>query len=134
MKRIALMAVVLVASTGCSKQAPSVATGRVDSTPSLPAGPPTFTAFQTSDTLAGPPAAPDYEADSTPPRLREIIGDAVQARPNFAGVFSIVTWGCGTQCRSHVILDRRTGRMIDDTLLDFSCHEPDFRLNSTLVV
>lgn len=134
MTRAILMSAALAICASCSKDPPNAATGRPDSAGILPSGPPTFEAFGTSDTLSGTPAMPDFAGDSIPPRLHELIGDAAQGGPNFAGTFSIVTWGCGSQCQSHVVIDRRTGRMISDTLLDFSCHEPEFRLNSTLVI
>lgn len=134
MTRAILMTAVLAICTACARTGPERPIARVDSAPFPPSGPPTFEAFVTSDTLSGTPATPDFTGDSIPPRLRELIDDAAKGGPNFAGVFSIVTWGCGSQCQSHIVLDRRTGRMISDTLLDFSCHEPEFRLNSTLVI
>src|SRR5438105_1150903 len=32
--------------------------------------------------------------------------------PNFAGHYTVVTWGCGTECQMHAILDGRTGQFI----------------------
>ena len=33
-------------------------------------------------------------------------------KPNFAGKYSIVTWGCGTACQSGVIIDRESGKIL----------------------
>ncbi len=33
--------------------------------------------------------------------------------PNLAGQYTVVTWGCGSQCRQFVILDAESGRITD---------------------
>jgi hypothetical protein len=37
--------------------------------------------------------------------------------PNFAGEFTVVVWGCGTSCQYVAIVDARTGRLSQQTLL-----------------
>jgi hypothetical protein len=47
--------------------------------------------------------------------LREGYGDG---QPDFAGHYRIVTWGCGTGCVAHAVVDVMTGRVIFDPFMD----------------
>ncbi|MDP2705410.1 MAG: hypothetical protein U1D31_00920 [Patescibacteria group bacterium] len=40
------------------------------------------------------------------------ITEALAAGPGFAGHFAIATWGCGTSCQDHAIVDVKTGRIV----------------------
>lgn len=40
------------------------------------------------------------------------ITEASAAGPSFAGHFAIATWGCGTSCQDHAIVDVKTGRIV----------------------
>jgi hypothetical protein len=96
--------------------------------------PPTFGQFPARVEQPGPGVPIDWSSDASALRFRTRIEAGRQAGANFAGHLSIITWGCGTQCLSYQILDLRTGRLVSDTLLDFSCHEPEFRRDSELIV
>jgi hypothetical protein len=37
--------------------------------------------------------------------------------PNFAGHYSVVTWGCGSSCQILAVVDARTGKLSSETLL-----------------
>ncbi|MEK6335565.1 MAG: hypothetical protein AABM67_11495 [Acidobacteriota bacterium] len=86
-----------------------------------------------------PPVVLSGEARMFHTRLR----DAARGKPNFAGHYIVVTWGCGTECIEGAIIDARSGRVF---MLPFSlcCWAPgtvddnfkpvDFRLNSSLIV
>lgn len=43
--------------------------------------------------------------------VRARILEALRARANFAGHYTIVSMGCGTGCSSHVIVDRISGKV-----------------------
>ena len=86
------------------------------------------------DTFVAFPARVVLGSDPSARHFRTVLLAGAAKGPNFAGHFTIVTWGCGTQCLSYAILNARTGRVYGDTSLDFSCHEPEFRRNSALVV
>ena len=45
-------------------------------------------------------------------RLREVA----QSGPNFAGAFTVVTWGCGSSCQVNVVIDARTGSLSQQML------------------
>lgn len=44
--------------------------------------------------------------------FRVAISAAGAFAPNFAGEYTIVAWGCGTNCQSGAIINRSTGRII----------------------
>ena len=43
-------------------------------------------------------------------RIEEAVGKGI----NFGGKFTIASWGCGTACQQHVIIDRSTGIIVTD--------------------
>jgi hypothetical protein len=51
--------------------------------------------------------------------------------PNFAGHYTVVTWGCGTGCEIAAVVDARTGRLSAQTLL--SANGLQFRRESRLL-
>jgi hypothetical protein len=94
---------------------------------------PRFADYPT-DSLAGPAAPVDLTSSTDAHRFRTALRAGAVRGPNFAGRLTIVTWGCGTQCLSYAIVDARTGRVFSDSALDFSCHVPEYRRGSALVV
>lgn len=43
--------------------------------------------------------------------FRTMIRTQAREGPNFAGHYTVVTWGCGTDCREFAVVDARTGRV-----------------------
>jgi hypothetical protein len=104
-----------------------------DSAPAVVVAP-AFDDYQAPDTFTGPPAPVDLSEPSWARTFRAVLRHGAETGPNFAGEFTIVTWGCGTECRQYAVVSARTGRVFADSVLDFSCHQPEYRLNSTLVI
>ena len=50
---------------------------------------------------------------------------------NFAGHYSLVTWGCGSPCQMSLLIDRYTGKIYD---APFSSVGVDFRVNSRMLI
>lgn len=96
--------------------------------------PPTFAQYPTSDTLKGPAAPVDFRSDPDARRFRTLLNSAREDSADLAGHFTFVIWGCGTGCSGHVILDLATGKVYDDTLVNFSCEEIEYHRRSTLVI
>jgi hypothetical protein len=94
--------------------------------------PPSTSDYVTFDTLTGPPAPIDYAFLPDARRFRSQLESATKA--TFAGHYTFVTWGCGTQCEQHYLLDLRTGRVYSDTLLNFSCGTVTYDVSSALVI
>ena len=126
--RIAVAVMIIAA---CGGPPPSATTGG-DSAPSTPPWPPTFEQYATDDTLTGPPAPLDYSANPEARRFRSRLSGRTEA--DFAGHLAFVVWGCGTECTSHMVLDLKTGRPYDDTLVNFSCGTVTYAKSSALVV
>jgi hypothetical protein len=102
---------------------------------------PRFADFPASNLYRGKAAQPILDTRDKREyrtRLREGMADA---KPNLAGKFVVVTWGCGTACVLGAFVDASTGRV---TMLPFSLSgwreafdefEPvDTRAESRLVV
>jgi hypothetical protein len=65
------------------------------------------------------PVSPRYRGKPAPVRLvtqqarmyRTVLREGARHGPNFAGHYTIVTWGCGTSCLEFAIVDARTGNV-----------------------
>jgi hypothetical protein len=43
--------------------------------------------------------------------FRTMITTQAKGQPNFAGHYTLATWGCGSDCRGFALIDARTGRV-----------------------
>jgi hypothetical protein len=68
-----------------------------------------FNRYPARATFAGRPARVDLASDTAARRFRTALREGARTGPNFAGAFTIVTWGCGTECRQLAIVSARTG-------------------------
>jgi hypothetical protein len=65
------------------------------------------------------PVSQRYKGRPAPVRLvtrqarmyRTVLREGAKHGPNFAGRYTIVTWGCGTSCIEFAIIDARTGNV-----------------------
>jgi hypothetical protein len=94
---------------------------------------PRFEDYPVADTSLGQPrpagvvfTSADYGA-MYGTRLRQGAAEG----PNFAGHYTVVIWGCGTGCQIAAVVDARTGRLSDETLLTASGLQ--FRRDSRLL-
>lgn len=94
--------------------------------------PPSVGDYATFDTLSGPPAQVDLSGLPDTPLIRRTLLRTDAA--DLAGHFALVTWGCGTACTSHLILDLETGHPYADTLLEMNCDEVVRERASALVI
>jgi hypothetical protein len=72
---------------------------------------PTFEKFPVpSETIEAPKV--DLKSHPIGSKFRTVITDTVKSEgANFAGHFTIATWGCGTNCSLFAIIDLRTGQI-----------------------
>lgn len=73
---------------------------------------PPFAAYAVTPTFRGAPATVDVASDRRAGRFRTAIRRGAAAGPNFADHDTVVTWGCGSGCQSHAIVDARSGRVV----------------------
>ncbi len=56
-------------------------------------------------------ADPDFSTDPDAKRFITRIKNECANGINFAGQYTLVTWGCGSPCQSGVVVDRKTGEI-----------------------
>jgi len=69
---------------------------------------PRFEDYPVKNHYAGRPA-PAQISSSRARLFRTAIRTGAKEGPNFAGHYTIVRWGCGSDCRQFAIVDARTG-------------------------
>lgn len=72
---------------------------------------PRFSDYPVSNISRQKPAAADFNTNANARRFQSAIRDGVKRGPNFAGHYTVITWGCGTMCQSFVIVDSITGEI-----------------------
>ena len=72
-----------------------------------------FRRHPASKIYAGPPAPVILETDALAKQFRTRLTEGAKSGPNFAGAYTIVEWGCGTNCQQIAIINARTGRVSD---------------------
>ena len=65
--------------------------------------------YPASSVYTGEPAEPDFSTNEAAQTFRTRITEGAAAGPNFAGSYTVVTWGCGTSCQGGAIVDARDG-------------------------
>lgn len=105
--------------------------------------PPTFAEFRVQPGPVRPPASPILRTEIQR-MFRTRIRQAVRKGPNFAGHYTIASWGCGSSCVSFALADRTTGRVYDGPfrILGYAIpyqyeggwQELEYRLDSSLII
>ncbi len=98
---------------------------------------PRFSDYPVAEIFKGPLAAIDFKSapkDSVlnPVQFKTRLTEGIKEGPNFAGHYTVISWGCGTSCQINAIVDGQTGKIITmnlETQLGV-----DFRKNSNLLV
>jgi hypothetical protein len=91
------------------------------------------------------PAGRIYKARPAAPKLitanqrefRTVIRIGAAKGPNFAGHYTIVEWGCGSNCVVYAVVDALTGKVFDSKLPPVNNVYPcglSYKLESTLFV
>lgn len=95
---------------------------------------PSFEDYSVSEAerFSGTPAEADLNTSPIGNTFRTRLREGAAQGPNFAGSFTVVQWGCGTNCAQFAIIDAETGEIYDvpwgvETGLDYN-------LDSRLIV
>jgi len=72
---------------------------------------PPFERYAVSPRFLGKPVPVDLTTDKRARRFRTVLRTGAAAGPNFADHYTIVTWGCGSSCQIHAIVDTANGRV-----------------------
>jgi hypothetical protein len=91
-----------------------------------------------ADVYKGMLAPPDFKTDTAAWLFRTQIKTQCKANAvNFAGHFTVVMWGCGSDCREYAIVDRITGRIHFTDIykgFDYPFKTIAYKPNSTMVM
>lgn len=92
---------------------------------------PRFEDFPVARIYKGVPARVDLSSNPIASGYRTRLREGARKGPNFAGHYTVVTWGCGSNCEVNAVVDARTGRAYDG----FGDERgTDFKINSSLIV
>ena len=93
---------------------------------------PQFKDFPVSETYHGTPAPVDLNSSPIGHTFRTVLTAGAKTGPNFAGHYTIVTWGCGSTCQDFAVADAKTGKIYD---VPFGSENgTEFRLDSRLLI
>jgi hypothetical protein len=73
---------------------------------------PQFADFPATSPVPKRIAPVDLSSAAGARRFRTVLRDGTRAGPNFAGRYTIVSWGCGSPCVEFVVVDVATGRIL----------------------
>jgi hypothetical protein len=105
---------------------------------------PHFEDFPVREKFTGKPAAVKVESRGAR-RYRTVIREGAREGPNFAGHYTVVTWGCGAGCVQFAVVDAKTGVVYSPRFyvaarvrFDEETQQPDeplqFRIDSKLLI
>ena len=92
---------------------------------------PRFDDFPTSRIYKGVPAPVDLSSNPTARSYRTRLRQGARKGPDFAGHYTVVSWGCGSNCESIAIVDALSGRVYDGIGDERGA---DFKINSDLMI
>ena len=101
---------------------------------------PHFEDYPKKEIFQGVPAPVDFASNPDTQYFQEQLTEGAKEGPNFAGHYTVVEWGCGTECQNHMIVDAITGKVyslpeppkIPDNLI--TARGVSFRLGSKLLI
>lgn len=101
---------------------------------------PSFKDFAASSEYPAKPAPLRTASHPRASMFRTHLSQTLKDGPRFAGNYAVATWGCGTNCQAHAIVDARTGdayfpKEIASTAPDHPCERDllEFRPDSRLI-
>jgi hypothetical protein len=93
---------------------------------------PQFNDYIVADKYRGTPARVNLSAPPAARYYRTRLREGAAKGPNFAGHYTIITWGCGSDCYDIAVVDARTGRV---WFAPFTgAIDLEFRRNSRLLI
>ncbi|MBU4299444.1 hypothetical protein KJ636_05385 [Patescibacteria group bacterium] len=101
---------------------------------------PHFEDYPMKEIFQGVPVPVDFASNPDTRDFQTQLTEDAKEGPNFAGHYTVVEWGCGTECQNHMIVDAITGKVyslpepskIPDNLI--TARGVSFRLNSRLLI
>ena len=93
---------------------------------------PNFTDYPVITRYGDKPAPVNISSHPLAKVFRTKLREGAKKGPNFAGHYTVVTWGCSTDCESVAIVDARNGKVFFPPFA--TVFGVDFRLDSNLFI
>jgi hypothetical protein len=93
---------------------------------------PRFEDYPTLSTFRGLSAPARIDSTKYGRMFRTRLREGARRGPNFAGAFTVVMWGCGSNCQYVAVVDARTGQLSQQTLL--TANGVEYRIGSRLLI
>jgi hypothetical protein len=98
-----------------------------------------FEQYLVQEVFSGVSAPLGIESNPIGPKFKTRINEAYTGKPNFAGHYTLTTWGCGMGCIAFVVIDNKTGRIYGDYISErltdgHPSYGIDFHLESSLII
>ena len=88
--------------------------------------------YPAEELYKGPVASINFDTYPDALNFRTVMERGMEGGVNFAGRYNFMSWGCGTSCEEHALVDAKTGRIIVFGLA--SSYGADFTKESRLLV
>lgn len=72
----------------------------------------TFKDFANVESFGGIPAAVQFATWKEAVNFKTALTKGAKNGPNFAGYFTVISWGCGTGCQNSAVVNAKTGQII----------------------
>ena len=95
---------------------------------------PRFESYPVSSTFRGKPAPVNLRGHSRAKIYRTVLREGAKEGPNFAGHYTVVMWGCGSDCMEVAVVDAKTGRVYFAPFTVTPSMGADYGINSKLFV
>jgi len=93
--------------------------------------PPQFDDFPVTKIYRGPQRPVDLHSNPQAMTYRTRLREGARHKPNFAGHYIAVDWGCGSNCQSYMLIDAVSGKVFNGTGTERGLN---FRLDSSLAI
>lgn len=84
--------------------------------------------------LSETPSLVDFSSNENAREYKTVISETEAKGSNFAGHFTLATWGCGTDCVGYAVVDTETGKIIAYNPANGNYHLDNISLNSSYFV
>jgi len=93
---------------------------------------PSFEEYPITEVFEGEPASVDLTSHPKGNMFRTALRLGTKEGPNFAGHYTVVTWGCGSPCQEIAVVDANTGDVYFSPFVSSTGSE--YRLDSNLII
>jgi hypothetical protein len=92
---------------------------------------PNFKDYVVNEIYTSKPAAVDLSSSPSAKMFKTRLTEGIKKGVNFAGAYTIVSWGCGTNCSTSAILETKTGKVLAWFV---SCGAEQYEKDSKLLI